>query len=102
MKQEKKDKLVADAKAAHDASVGSVYNMDALTAAIEEGLIDGDRIWVGGNHYAHIIGAEVSVQADGKESLRQTLESLTDKQIEQMIVAKAVAASRRGASTGTL
>ena len=95
------EELIADAKAAHDASIGSAYNMDALTAAVKEGLVDGDKIWVGGSHYAHIIGTEVSVQADGKESLRQTIESLTDKQVEQMIVAKAVAASRRGSGMGT-
>ena len=95
------EELIAEAKAAHDASVGSIYNVAALIAAVEEGLVDGDKIWIGGNHYAHIIGDEVSVQADGKESLRQTIESLTDKQVEQMIVAKAVDISRRGSSMGT-
>jgi len=74
-----------------------------LVAAIESGLVVGDKIGLGGKLVAEILdGDVVRMVNDGKETATLSLDEMTSEQKDRMLVLKGIQAGRTGWSIGTV
>ena len=80
----------------------TAFDPRRIAEAIEAGLIDGDRVHLGGKLVAHIHGSDVAMVNDDIETARMPLDKLSEQQRDRMLVRKAVRASRVGVSTGRM
>ena len=95
------DEMIQAAIAEHTSMAGYSYDNAKLAAAVAEGLVQGDRIALGGALVAAIMAdGEIAMINDGKETCRVSLAALTDAQRDRMTVLKAVQASRKGYQIG--
>ena len=78
------------AKAANN----GVCNEDGIATAIAEGLVDGDRISVGGGVAAVISGETVTFVKDGKTGGEMQIADLSQQQRDVLIINKAAYAGR--------
>ena len=76
------------------------YHLPNLIAAIEAGLVDGDRICVGPDCFCEIHGDEAVMIQDKEEKGRPKLSELSDEQIERITIRKAVDAAKVSHSVG--
>ena len=76
------------------------YDEANLIKAIEDGLVEGDRICVGPDCYCEIHGDEAVMIQDKEVMGRPKLSSLSDEQIERITIRKAVDAAKVSHSIG--
>ena len=92
------DQVYAEALKREQAHSGYRIDTAAMQAAAGAGLVDGDRIALGGDLVATIEGD--MVQMSGSGDARVPMSSLSTDQVDLMRVLKAAQAGRRGTSMG--
>ena len=95
-----RDEMLAQVRARHEAKSGYSYKIEDAELAIDEGLVDGDVVHLGGKLYGHIHGDDVAMINDKVETARMSLTMLSQEQRDMMLVLKAVRASRTGHTIG--
>lgn len=79
---------------------GYSISTDAMRAASERPLSDGDRIGLGGELVAEIHGDRVRMIHKGKQTAELAIADLTQEQVDRMRIKRTVQAGRRGVSVG--
>ena len=95
-----RDETIEATKAEHRKRDGYSFDDRKIEAAIDEGLVDGDKVHLGGKLIAHIHEGVAAMVNDGETTAAIPIESLTDEQRDRMLVLKAVQTSKKGYSIG--
>ena len=89
--------LIAAATAEAEKTPGYQYDYKVLASSVKDGLLDGDRIGLGGKLIAEIHTDRVHMISDGAKAAELAVSDLTDEQHDRMIVLKAAQAASRAA-----
>lgn len=97
-----RDEMIETAKTEMRQEPGYSFDDRALASAIAAGLVDGDRIALGGGLVAHVAGDRVSMIKGGSECAEMAISDLTPQQHDRMLILKGMRAAQRGVSTGCM
>ena len=80
--------------------ISSGFHTPSLEAAIDEGIVDGDTIGLGGGLVAKIEDGTAIMIHNDKETARMALDTMTQEQLDTMLAIKAAFAGRVSYSIG--